>query len=516
MGTGKSSAGKILAQKMKREFIDTDLLLEKQFALSISEIFSQKREQEFREAEQALMLKLAQQEGLVIATGGGTLLSSESLATQKGAHIFCLNAQPATIAKRLDRADNRPLLANQCDQQATIEYLLADRQARYQKIFCQISTDNKLAQQIADEIYEDLEAREQINAEFVLDITPEALPPYQLFVKQKSSKNIDDFLKIFKSSKEVAILYDENLADAVQDIKKILLIKNYSLTCIKLSAQEQLKNLATVSSIYGQLAENYCSRSCTILAVGGGIVGDIAGFIAASYMRGLKLIYMPTTLLAMIDASIGGKNGVNLPHGKNLIGTFKNPAGIIVDPHFLNSLPPDDFSAGLAEVIKHGIIGDEKLLQILEKSDFNLEQIIFRSILVKSKIISVDPWEKNERKWLNLGHTFGHAFEIASKHKIRHGHAVALGMLAAIRLGIMLGKGEEAFFERIKNLLKKHKLPVVLEQIDLGKVKEALNLDKKREHNERIFVLAPSAQHIELIKNPPKELVMEAIELISG
>ncbi len=183
--------------------------------------------------------------------------------------------------------------------------------------------------------------------------------------------------------------------------------------------------------------------------LGGGVIGDMAGFAAATYLRGVPFVQLPTSLLAMVDASVGGKTGVDLPQGKNLVGAFKQPQVVIMDTAVLSTLPSDEFRSGLAEIVKHGIIGAPKLfVQLENEGPINLVQLVADAVRVKIEVVEEDPFERGRRAVLNLGHTFGHALELVSEYTLRHGEAVAIGMVAAADMAAELGRCEPALAER--------------------------------------------------------------------
>jgi len=231
---------------------------------------------------------------------------------------------------------------------------------------------------------------------------------------------------------------------------------------------EKSKTLSTIERIANEMVEKNFNRSSVVIALGGGVVGDIAGLVSSTFMRGIPITQVPTTLLAMIDSSIGGKTGVNLKAGKNLFGTFHQPAATFIDPHFLKTLAVKEIRSGLAEAIKYGVIRSEKLLTFIEKNiekfiKLNLEkleQLIRECVEIKVEIVEKDPTEKNLRQILNYGHTFGHVIEKNSNYTLLHGFAVSLGMVLANQKAVELKLLKRTDSDRIKNLLKKAGLPV--------------------------------------------------------
>lgn len=257
----------------------------------------------------------------------------------------------------------------------------------------------------------------------------------------------------------------------------------YAPRVIEIRDGEKYKTLATVRAVYDQLLAARADRHTTIFALGGGVVGDLAGFVAATFLRGVPFVQVPTSLLAMVDASIGGKVAVNHPRGKNLIGAFYAPRAVIADLDALATLPDVEWRAGMAEVVKHGIVGDAELFESLEIANCQLSIVnwIGRAIRVKTEIVTRDPFERDERLKLNLGHTFAHAFEKLSRYRWRHGDAVALGLVCAARLGARLGLSDAALAARVENLLCALELPTRIPRaFATSAILDAMQADKKR------------------------------------
>lgn len=271
-------------------------------------------------------------------------------------------------------------------------------------------------------------------------------------------------------------------------------------TCL-LPAGERYKTLASVQKIYDAALAQRLERSSTIIALGGGVVGDMAGFAAATWLRGIAFVQVPTSLLSMVDASIGGKTGVNHPHGKNLIGAFHQPRLVLIDPQVLATLPPREFRAGMAEVIKYGVIWDAELFQHLEAAkrldqqrtipEALLQEILTRSCNAKAVVVSQDEKEAGLRAILNYGHTIGHAVESLTGYRVvNHGEAVAIGMVAAGQIAVALGLWESSAAERQRVLIEKAGLPTQLPaNLDLDEIVATLQTDKKVLSGKVRFVL---------------------------
>lgn len=273
----------------------------------------------------------------------------------------------------------------------------------------------------------------------------------------------------------------------------------FAVTRVAVPAGEKSKSHEQLLHLYDSALAAGLERSSAIVALGGGVVGDLAGYAAATYLRGVPLVQVPTSLLAMVDSAVGGKTGVNLPQGKNLIGAFHQPLLVVADTAVLRTLPPREFSAGLAEVVKYGMIADPPLLDVLEgatpdalmKDDAALEEIVSRSCAIKAEVVRQDEREGGLRAILNFGHTLGHAIEQASGYgQFLHGEAIAMGMVFAVRLSERLSAFPPQESERLIRLLKHLYLPATMPDLPWTAVAAAMQRDKKKVGGTVGFVLA--------------------------
>lgn len=282
--------------------------------------------------------------------------------------------------------------------------------------------------------------------------------------------------------------------------------------------REEHKNLDAAKRLFDACIEAQLDRKGVIVALGGGVVGDVAGFVAATFLRGVAFVQCPTTLLAMVDASIGGKVAVDLPAGKNLVGAFHQPKLVAADLSVLKSLPPREWRTGMAEVIKYGFIADAKLLDLLERVTLDdlktrpalLEDIVARSAAIKARVVSKDEREtKGLREILNLGHTFGHAIESVTGYgKYTHGEAISIGMAAAARLSHKLGLVPVAYVFRTDNILNRWGLPVRVERpLPRAKILSAMSRDKKTIAGMFRFVVSTGPGRAKVVKDIPKPLL---------
>jgi 3-dehydroquinate synthase len=283
---------------------------------------------------------------------------------------------------------------------------------------------------------------------------------------------------------------------------------------------EQHKTLATVSTVYDALLGAKIERSTPILALGGGVVGDMTGFVAATVLRGVPFVQIPTTLLSMVDASVGGKTGIDHAVGKNLIGAFHQPVAVLIDPNVLKTLPPRELRSGLAECIKHDIIRDADHFAALEgsipralKLDVDaLAELVAHNVAIKAKVVSADPFERGERAHLNFGHTFGHSIETVSNYAYAHGECVALGMVAVSRIAAKLGMIDESSVRRIIATIAAAELPTGGMTLDVDAVVDGMIFDKKVKAGRIRFVLPDRIGHVVIRDDVPPEAVRLAVE----
>lgn len=349
---------------------------------------------------------------------------------------------------------------------------------------------------------------------------------YTIVVDRKLLSTLGERCGNFGLAGRCAIITDRNVAkhyakNAIYALKKV----GIDAVLIVIPAGEKAKSLGTVQKCYDALAKHRLERKSFIIALGGGVVGDLAGFVAATYLRGIPFVQVPTTLLAQVDSSVGGKVGVNLPAGKNLVGAFYQPKHVLCDLATLDSLPEREFRAGLAEVIKYGIIYDaglfagleRDLAKILKRDSDALADIVARSCEIKAEVVGQDETETGLRAILNFGHTIGHGLEAISRYgKFLHGEAISIGQVAAAMLSSrMLGLPLE-HVDRIRALFKRAGLPVAvrLSKIQRRHLYDAMRLDKKVSAGEIKFVLARQIGKVEFgIKVPNAEIdsVLDAI-----
>ena len=473
--SGKSTVGRILAGNLNLPFVDLDDRARQAAGMDIPQVMAERGEAGFRELESAQFERLGMDSDSVVALGGGTLLRDENRArAESNSEIVCLNAGLNTLLQHLqDQPSSRPLLAGDLTEKLTA--LLTDRAAHYASFPTRIEVDGSTPEQLAWQI-------QCMIGRFHLQAMGAG---YDAVVRSGGIDSLGELLQsqgllnpIIVTDANVAKLHADNALDSLRR-------SQYEPKVLSIPAGESAKTLDTISNIWRDFLEAGLDRKSTVVALGGGVVGDMAGFAAATFMRGVDWVVVPTTLLSMVDASLGGKTGFDLPEGKNLIGSFHSPRLVLADPQVLGTLPAVELRSGLAEVVKHGIVADPGLFDLcasgLEAVMNNLPQIIRRAMAVKIKIIEEDPFEKGSRAALNLGHTVGHAVESVSGYSLRHGEAVSIGMVVEARLAEYLKMASQGLSSRIADALSVLGLPT---QIPKGLSKEklihAMQFDKKK------------------------------------
>ena len=333
-------------------------------------------------------------------------------------------------------------------------------------------------------------------------------PAYQVTIGPGLLSTCGDALRELMSPCRMAIITDSTVAPLYLDAAADSLRRaGFSVCAYVFPAGESHKNLSTLSDILEFLAEHHMTRTDCVAALGGGVTGDMAGFAAAAYLRGIRYVQLPTTVLSAVDSSVGGKTAIDLSHGKNLAGAFLQPSAVICDTDCLKTLPPAVFADGAAEAIKTGVLCDEALFSLFEDGQLRTvpEEVIARCIAFKAGVVERDEREQNERKCLNLGHTVGHAIEKCSGYAIPHGHAVAAGLAVMARASERLGWAEAGTAQRICLCLVKNSLPITA-NYSVQALADAACADKKRSGDTITIVVPRAIGRCELKKIPLAEL----------
>lgn len=510
-GTGKSAIAGLVAERLGWQAVDCDDAIEQVAGKPIPRIFAEDGEPRFRALESRVLEDALSRERVVIAAGGGAAVSARNRRAMASAGIIvCLEARPETIYARLSSdpdASERPLLAGD-DPLARIRSLKAARQPVYALADATVHTDALSPVDVAAAVVRAWEAAGGLLEQpgrvdaIAVDLTPPPAAPadasfvvrtpstaYPVYVEYGGLPGLGRRLREAGLAGAAWLVSDDNVFPRHgQAALASLLEAGFESDACVIPAGEAHKTLATAQIVYDWLVERRAERGHAIVALGGGVVGDLAGFVAATYLRGMALVQVPTTLLAMADAAIGGKVAVDHPQGKNLIGAFYQPRLVLEDVATLATLPRRELIAGLAETIKHGFIRDPGLLDVLERRGdalLALEpeatlEIVRRSAAVKGAVVAEDEREAGLRAILNYGHTIGHALEAAAGYTgFLHGEAVAAGMMAAARIGVEMGVSPVWLPERQAALLQRFGLPLRLSGVDRARALASISLDKK-------------------------------------
>jgi shikimate kinase / 3-dehydroquinate synthase len=504
-GSGKSTVGRLLERELGMPLLDIDTLIEEECGERIPTIFAYHGEEYFRSVESLLLDRVTRtQSGAIISTGGGivTRAQNRALMAERGVRVY-LQVEPAIALRRLQTqleqaivqdtpVEVRPLLAGP-DPLASLHHLLSARAGWYQEAELVCSTLDKSARQVAREIIAMLNSSGEINIIAPIVRHIETGDGYDAVVDWGGLARLGDYLKQLQIPPRIFLFTDSNLERLYAPILMQNLVQaGFEPHLYVVPAGESSKSLAQLSAIYDWLVGKQAERREAIIAFGGGVVGDLVGYAAASYLRGVPLIQVPTSLLAQVDSSIGGKTGVNHTQGKNLIGAFYSPRLVLADPAVLLTLPERERTEGWAEIVKYGIILDAELFALLEAHADTLRvfshppvpllcQIIARCIDIKAKVIEEDEREQGLRAILNYGHTLAHALENVSGYgEWLHGEAVALGMVAAAQLAQEAALFPASAVERQNALLVALGLPVVYHgSVRTQDILTKIQLDKK-------------------------------------
>ncbi len=517
MGTGKSTIGRLLAERLERPFVDMDATLVAQFGKPIASVFAEEGEATFRVAEAQLCAELAAQEGLVISTGGGALVNPQNRAALAATGVLlCLTASVEEIVRRLDGLKDRPLLNGDLDAHARVRGLLHERRHAYAAIPLQVETSGRSPDEVVTAIEDAVAANAEAPGMQRMRVThPQGA--YDICIGEGLLEHAGRLLAARGLQPgPVALVSNAVIADAhAGRLEESLRAAGFAPHICLVPDGEQHKTLASVAGLYDQFLDAQLDRRAVVIALGGGVVGDMAGFAAASYLRGVPFVQIPTSLLAMVDASVGGKTGVDLPQGKNLVGAFKQPEVVLIDTTVLETLPAAEFRSGMAEVVKHGMIAAPDLFAQLEESGPTaMAHMVADAVRVKVRVVQEDPFEQGRRAVLNLGHTFGHALEQVSHYAIRHGEAVAIGMVAATHMATAMELCAADLLPRLEHMLERLGLPTRAHGYEADAVIAAMGHDKKRAGKRLRFVLPRAVGDVIVADSPGDALVRASVTYI--
>ena len=512
MGSGKTSAGRRLAERLGLAFADADHEIEAAHKLTISEIFATYGEPYFRDGERRVMARLMAEGPRVIATGGGAYMNDLTRARIKDCAIsIWLDADFDLVMRRVRKRPTRPLLQT-TDPEGTMRRLIEERYPVYATADVAVHARDAHYDHVVDDILDALHA-------FLFPVEKSVTPvpsrnvrvalgdrAYDIVIGDGALAGAGGRIAELNPKAACAIVTDANVAHAhLPTLEKSLSAAGLRHTKIVVPPGETSKSYSQFERVCEAVIAAKIERGDFVVALGGGVVGDLAGYVAASVRRGVRFVQIPTTLLSQVDSSVGGKTGINSAHGKNLIGAFYQPSLVLADSAALTTLPEREFRAGYAEVAKYGLIDDPEFFAWLESNWRKVfaggpERIeaIARSCSAKAAVVARDETEQGDRALLNLGHTFGHALERIVKYdgaRLVHGEGVAIGMACAFRFSVRLGlcPGQDA--QRAAGHLRTVGLPTRISEVagwDAGPdaILEAMYQDKKVQQGALTFILA--------------------------
>lgn len=481
MGAGKTAVGREVSRRLGWAFHDTDAVVEQAAGKSVAAIFDEDGEVRFREQERRVVAQVARHRPAVIACGGGVATDHRNVrALARTGRIVLLEAAVDRTLARVGAGTDRPLLRQ--DPSVRAASLLEQRRPLYREAAeIVVDTDDLTIEGVATRVVEAVADRERrtirlsVGRGYPVHVGEGILPLVALDLNRIGARRI-----VLLTHPRLLGLYGDRLCMALR-------AWGFEPHPITVPPGERSKSLRYAQRVYEGMATAQMDRASALVAMGGGVVGDLGAFVAGTYMRGVALVHLPTTLLAQVDASIGGKAAVNVV-ARNLIGLFWQPSAVVADVATLRSLPPRELRAGLSECVKHAAIGDadlfawleEHLPAVLRREPQTLVELVSRNVEVKARVVEADERETSgRREVLNFGHTVAHALETATGYRLPHGEAVAVGMVAESEIGVRLGVTDPGGARRLRALLERTGSLVRLPTVDPDEVTDRMALDKK-------------------------------------
>jgi len=528
-GSGKSELANRLASQLAVKAIDTDAVIEERIGMPVFEFFARFGEGAFRAVEAQVLAEACSQEQVVIATGGGVVTVDKNWSTMRpGSLIVGLRAEPESLVERVnaqasggDASAIRPLLAGNAIER--IREQLKTRQRFYDQADITIDTDDLDPAAVTSEVMVVLQknAPEHVPPVYTLPGTVDRSDIYIGHGAAQQSALVAR--RRWPRSRNAWIITDNHVGPAwANEVAGLFEAAEFRSKVITVPQGETSKSFKQVEAVCDAITAAGSNRRDLVIALGGGVVGDLAGLVASICLRGLTLIQLPTSLLAMVDSSVGGKTGINTASGKNLVGTFNQPALVFVDSAFLSTLPVEEYRSGMAEVIKHSVIqpatpvGGHSLRSALEQQatldpvpSSVIDDVLKLNVGIKHSVVQADERESGLRMVLNFGHTTGHAIE-ADGYRYRHGEAVGLGMLVASRMALELERVNRDWVDNVEAGLKRAGLPVRLDA-RIDDVIGRLVHDKKNVDGTLQWVMPHQTHGVEIVNGINIEVVRRAL-----
>jgi len=545
-GSGKSTVARLVATRLGWDCADTDLLVEQAAGRSVAELFAEEGEAQFRYREQVALEQVSRLEQVVVATGGGAPTTPPNRDAIGRGFVVWLAVSPEKAASRLNSnpdTEDRPLLLG--DTRARLQQLLDARRSIYELADAAVDVESLTPQQAADEIVRLWqEAKERgfgqeprtpnghqrprlvslpspLRPDGVAARVITPLASYPVIVREGVLAELGERCRDLGLTGRAFVITDDEVGPLhAAPARKSLETAGYTVEVLQIPSGEAHKNLQTLEHLYDHLLDARVERTDFAVCLGGGVVTDLGGFAAATCLRGIDFLHVPTSLLGMVDAAIGGKVGIDHPRGKNMIGAFAQPRAVIIDPAVLQTLPERHLRNGFAELIKHGLILDASLVARLEQvadtpAAMASEELIAASVAIKAEVVSEDEREAGRRTLLNYGHTIGHAIEAVTGYtEYLHGEAVAVGMRAAGLIAVELGMLTRDDFDRQQELIAACGLPLRAPGLPVDAVLDVTRSDKKVREGAIRWVLLEGLGNAVVCDGVPDDVVRRAVETV--
>ncbi|MFJ4684363.1 3-dehydroquinate synthase [Streptomyces sp. NPDC088789] len=530
MGVGKSTVGELLAERLGVAFRDTDADIVASQGRPIADIFVEDGEAAFRAIEKESVRRALAEHTGVLALGGGAVLDPDTRANLSGRPVVYLSMDVEEAVRRTGLNAARPLLA--INPRKQWRELMEARRHLYEGVAAQVvATDGRTPEEVTQDVQDALgltnaqagnapaQRQEEAVTASVTRIQvggSAGSEPYEVLVGRQLLGELAGL--IGERTKRVAVLHPEALAETGDALRADLAGQGFEAIAVQVPNAEEAKTAEVAAYCWKALGQSGFTRSDVIVGVGGGATTDLAGFVAATWLRGVRWIAIPTTVLGMVDAAIGGKTGINTAEGKNLVGSFHPPVGVLCDLAALDSLPVNDYVSGLAEIIKAGFIADPAILELIESdpegarspSGPHTAELIERSIKVKAEVVSSDLKESGLREILNYGHTLAHAIEKNERYQWRHGAAVAVGMHFAAELGRVAGRLDDATADRHRTILESVGLPLHYRYDQWPRLLETMKVDKKSRGDLLRFIVLDGLAKPTVLEGPDPAVLLAA------
>lgn len=530
MGSGKTTVGQALAARWDVPFVDADAFIESMTQMSVPQIFEQLGEDHFRRIEAAAVAHLLETHVGVVALGGGAPATAPVRDALRGHRVVRLRVDAASVRERLGSGAGRPLLAAE-DPMAAWQRVAAERDGVYADVaMWEVQTDGRRPEAIAEHIAEHIAAGTEMPA----PVQPESeadgrtrihvgrsAAGYDIVIGRGILGDVVDALP--ELCTKVLIVHQLPLRERAEALQEAVRATGRAAFLAEIPDGEEAKTAQVLAFLWQIMGQTDMTRTDAVIGFGGGAATDLAGFAAATWLRGVEVVHVPTTVAGMVDAAVGGKTGINTAEGKNLVGAFHPPRAVIADLDVLDGLDAHDVAAGLAEAVKTGFIADTRILDIVEANPAAVldtttpafAEVLERAIRVKASVVSEDLRESGLREILNYGHTLAHAIERNERYQWRHGAAVAVGMVFAAELSQLAGRLDAATVDRHRAILRALGLPVTYRDRQWPKLLETMRRDKKSRGAMLRFVVLDAIGRPSRLEGPDPALLLAAYDAIT-